>query len=214
MEQISRVGSSVRSGAVRSGHMPRPLRIEFPGALYHVTSRGNNQARIFWDDADRRSFLGALAAVVARDRFELHAYCLMGNHYHAVLGTPAANLARGMQRLNSAFAQYANARHGRSGHVFQGRYHAQLVEEEPHLLHVARYVVLNPVRAGLAAAPAGWRWSSYRATAGLERAPAFLTTAWLLGQFSADEGRARQRYAAFVADGLERTAGHGLAPAA
>ena len=194
--------------------MPRPLRIEFPGALYHVTSRGNNQARIFWDDADRRSFLGALAAVVARDRFELHAYCLMGNHYHAVLGTPAANLARGMQRLNSAFAQYANARHGRSGHVFQGRYHAQLVEEEAHLLHVARYVVLNPVRAGLAAAPAGWRWSSYRATAGLERAPAFLTTAWLLGQFSADEGRARQRYAAFVADGLERTAGHGLAPAA
>jgi REP element-mobilizing transposase RayT len=182
--------------------MPRSLRIEFPGALYHVTSRGNNQARIFWDDADRLTFLGLLGAVVARDRFELHAYCLMGNHYHAVLRTPEGNLARGMQRLNSAFAQHANSRHPRSGHLFQGRYDSRLVEEEPYLLQLARYVVLNPVRAGLVATPAAWRWSSYRATAGLELAPAFLTTSWLLEQFGADEGRARQRYRVFVAEGL------------
>jgi REP element-mobilizing transposase RayT len=193
--------------------MPRALRVEFPGALYHVASRGNNRARIFWTQLDRERFVQGLAETVARDGFEVYAYCLLGNHYHALVATPLGNLARGMQRLNSAYAQHVNKHHGRSGHVFQGRYHARLIERDAHLLELSRYVVLNPVRAGLVTSPEAWRWSSYRATAGIEPSPGFLSTAWLLGRFGTDDRRARGLYAAFVADGLGRPDAV-LAPAA
>ena len=141
--------------------MARPLRIEFEGALYHVTSRGNARQAIFLDDEDRERFLERLGKVVDRFGWLCHAYCLMTNHYHLLLETPAANLSRGMQLLNGTFTQAFNRRHGRVGHVLQGRFKGILVEKESHLLELARYVVLNPVRAGVVRHPREYGWSSY-----------------------------------------------------
>lgn len=180
--------------------MARPLRIEFPGALYHVTSRGNARQTIFSDDVDRAAFLRTLEAVSARHGWRCHAYCLMDNHYHLVVETRQATLSAGMRDLNGVVAQTYNRRHGRSGHLFQGRFHAVLVEKEGHLLELARYVVLNPCRAGLCGRPEKWRWSSYRATAGLEPCPPFVTTDWLLSQFGSPADVARSRYRSFVAE--------------
>jgi REP-associated tyrosine transposase len=178
--------------------MARDLRLEFAGALYHLTARGNEQQAIFRDDSDRRWFLKLLAREVAQQRWQCHAYCLMGNHYHLLIETTEPNLARGMRRLNSAYAQGFNHRHGRVGHLFQGRYHSVLVEKESYLLEVSRYIVLNPVRASLVCTPEEWAWSSYRATSGLEPAPAFLQVDWLLGIFSDDIAMARPAYVRFV----------------
>lgn len=182
--------------------MARALRLEFPGALYHVTSRGNAGADIFADDADRRFFLGLLARVVGRFAWLCHAFCLMGNHYHLLLETPRPNLSRGMRSLNSVYAQAFNRRWRRRGHVFQGRFHAVLVEKERHLLELARYVVLNPVRARLVPAAEAWPWSSYRAAVGTALCPPWLTLDWLLAQFADERIRAQERYRRFVADGL------------
>ena len=131
--------------------MSRPLRIEFAGAVYHVTSRGNGRKPIFRDDVDRRSFLEVLHKVNQRHHWICHAYCLMTNHYHLVIETPEGNLSRGMRQLNGVYTMYFNRRHRTVGHVFQGRFKAILVERESYLLEVCRYVVLNPVRAGSAA---------------------------------------------------------------
>ena len=160
--------------------MARPLRIEFPGALYHVTSRGNARQDIALDDEDRAAFLAVLAE--ARERFAwlVHAYCLMGNHYHLMVETPEANLSRGMRQLIGVYTQRFNRRHGRVGHLFQGRYKAILVERESYLLELCRYVVLNPVRAGLVARVEDWRWSSYAETAGRARPGGPVTTGWIL----------------------------------
>jgi REP element-mobilizing transposase RayT len=182
--------------------MARPLRIEFPGAVYHVTGRGNQQRATFADDADRELFLGVLERSVDRFSLVLHAYCLMGNHYHLLVETPAGGLGRAMRDVNGVYTQAFNRRHRTVGHLFQGRYKAILVERDSHLLELARYVVLNPVRVGLCAQPDGYRWSSYRATAGLEPAPPLLTVDWLLAQLASRPARARERYRAFVADGL------------
>jgi len=165
--------------------MARPLRIEFADALYHVTARGNLAGRIFEDDEDRRELLGILDAVVQRFNWACHAYCLMRNHYHLLIQTPEANLSRGMRQLNGVYTQKYNRRHDTPGHVFQGRFNAVVIEKESHLLEVSRYVVLNPVRAGMVKRPHEWRWSSYRATAGLCAGPRFLSTGWLLTQFGA-----------------------------
>jgi putative transposase len=182
--------------------MARALRLEFPGALYHVTSRGNAGAHIFVDDADRRFFLGLLTRVVDRFAWLCHAFCLMGNHYHLLLETPKPNLSRGMRSLNSVYAQVFNRRRGRRGHVFQGRFHAVLVEKERHLLEIARYVVLNPVRARVVPEAVAWPWSSYRAAVGAAPCPPWLTLDWLLAQFADERTRAQERYRRFVADGL------------
>ncbi len=138
--------------------MSRPLRIEFPGALYHVTARGNARRDIVEDDDDRRCFVDLLAETVQSRRWRLYAYCLMDNHYHLLVETPEPNLSRGMRQLNGVFTQRTNRRHGRVGHVFQGRYKSILVEREAYLLELCRYVVLNPVRAGMAARAGEWRW--------------------------------------------------------
>jgi REP element-mobilizing transposase RayT len=156
--------------------MARPLRIEYPGAVYHVTSRGNARQDIAADDRDRSQFLATLAHVVDRYGWLCHAYCLMGNHYHLLLETPQPNLSLGMRQLNGRYTQTYNQRHGRVGHLFQGRFAAILVEKETHLLELCRYVVLNPVRAKLVPHPRLWMWSSYRATAGEVQAPQWLTT--------------------------------------
>ena len=180
--------------------MARPLRVEFPAAVYHVTARGNERKAIFRDDEDRDRFLRQLAREVDQHRWRCHAYCLMDNHYHLVLETAEANLARGMRRLNSTYSTSFNRRHERVGHLFQGRYHAVLVEKENYMLAVSRYVVLNPVRAGLVARPADWAWSSYRATAGHQPRPAFLDIGGLLGRFAANPNAARRAYRLFVGE--------------
>jgi len=182
--------------------MARPLRIEFEGAVYHVTSRGNAQQAIFLDDEDRTRFLERLGQVVDRFEWVCHAYCLMTNHYHLLLETPAANLSRGMQLLNGTFTQGFNRRHGRVGHVLQGRFKGILVEKESHLLELARYVVLNPIRAGVVKHPRQYPWSSYRATAGDEVPAPFVTVEWILSQFDASLKRARSAYRRFVMEGL------------
>ena len=184
--------------------MSRPLRIGYPGALYHLTLRGNARGEIFLDDTDREIFLGVLGSVVERFGWRIHAYCLMGNHYHLLAETPQPDLSRGMRWLNGVYTQRFNRRHERVGHVFQGRFKAILVERDSYLLELARYIVLNPVRAGLANAAEGWRWSSYRATAGEQTAPRWLSVSWILDQFGISETPAQDRYREFVAAGIDR----------
>ena len=156
--------------------MVRPLRIEFPGATYHVTSRGNRQEDIFADDDDRRLFLQLLGAALLRGQAQLLAYCLMSNHYHLVLQTARANLSAVMRQINGTYTQRYNFKHGKAGHLFQGRYKAILVDREAYLLEVCRYVELNPLRAKLLKDPSHWPWSSLRAHLGLVDAPAWLDT--------------------------------------
>ncbi|HET9032971.1 MAG TPA: transposase [Dokdonella sp.] len=181
--------------------MARPLRLEFAGALYHVTSRGDRREAIFEDDADREQFLSVLADVVADFNWICHAYCLMTNHYHLLIETPDGNLSKGMRQLNGVFTQASNRRHARSGHLFQGRFKAILVDADSYLLELARYVVLNPVRAGMVRDPGKWPWSSYRAMIGDESAPVWLATDGLLAAFAKRRADARKRYIRFVAEG-------------
>ena len=182
--------------------MSRPLRIEFPGAVYHVTSRGNARQRIYRNDEDRQQFLSILSHVVGRYGWLCHAYCLMDNHYHLLLETPKPNLSLGMRQLNGLYTQSHNRRYRRVGHLFQGRFKAILVEKESHLLELCRYVVLNPVRAKRVKHPGKWKWSSYRATAGKAIVPDHLTVDWLLGQYGSRLQQAQEKYRASVADGM------------
>lgn len=182
--------------------MARPLRIEFPGAFYHLTARGDRREAIYEDDEDRRAFLATFAEVIEQFEWRCHAYCLMTNHYHLLVETVHANLSKGMRQLNGVFTQRSNRRHERGGHLFQGRYKAILVDADGYLQALSRYVVLNPVRAGMVAAPDDWPWSSYRATAGLAPAPSWLTTATILATFAPTKGVARDAYQRFVRDGI------------
>jgi len=183
--------------------MARPLRIEFPGAIYHVTSRGNARQDIFIDDGDRGSFLDLLSIVLERFNWLCHAYCLMGN-YHLLIETPNGNLSKGMRELNGVCTQGFNQRYRRVGHLFQGRYKAILVEKDNHLLSLCRYVVLNPVRVGLIERPEQWRWSSYRATIGLVKRVSFLTIDWILSQFDGRKRVAMEKYKRFVMEGIDK----------
>ncbi len=184
--------------------MARPLRVEYPGAVYHVTSRGNAQADIFLDDADRAMFLHTLAGVISRFGWACHAYCLMDNHYHLVIETPEANLCLGMRQLNGVYTQRFNRSHDQVGHIFQGRYKSILVERDVYLLELCRYVVLNPVRANMVKDVCQWGWSSYCATAGINNPPAWLRIDWLLSQFGKQRRRCMEQYAQFVEEGLSR----------
>ena len=141
--------------------MSRALRIEYAGALYHVTSRGDRREDIYEDDVDRQAFMELLEDVCNSYNWDCHAYCLMSNHYHLLLETPDANLSKGMRQLNGVYSQKYNVRHKKVGHVFQGRYTAILVEKESYLLELSRYIVLNPVRAKIVSKPNDWRWSNY-----------------------------------------------------
>jgi putative transposase len=179
-------------------YMSRPLRIEYEGALYHVTSRGNAGRDIFVDEKDRGSFVETIASVVNRYRFIIHAYCLMTNHYHLMVETPEGNLAAGMRQINGAYSQRFNHRHGTKGHLMQGRYKAFVVEKEGYLLELSRYIVMNPVRAGMVSSPRQWQWSSYCATAGIKEKEKFLHTGWILDSFSSSRAQAHRLYREFV----------------
>ncbi len=182
--------------------MSRPLRIEFPGGLYHVTSRGDRREVIFLDDEDRLYWLGLLGQVCQRFNWVCHAYCLMDNHFHIVVETVEGNLSAGMRQLNGVYTQWHNRTHGRVGHVFQGRFKAVVVQRESYLLELARYVVLNPVRAGLCDEPQDWPWSSYHATVGTAPKPEWLHTQWLLSQFGSKPRSARAAYVDHVRAGV------------
>lgn len=190
--------------------MSRPLRIEFPGAVYHVTSRGDRREAIFDDDVDRQLFMDTTGAALDRYHGCALAYCLMGNHYHLVLQTRRANLSLLMRHINGVFTQVYNRRHQKTGHLFQGRFKAILIDRDAYLLEVCRYVDLNPVRAGMVTHPADWLWSSYRAHVGSEVAPVWLDRAsvhgYLLGHEVGnhrDTRRAALRYARLVAQGKD-----------
>ena len=185
--------------------MARPPRLEFDGAIYHITSRGNALGRIFFADRDRERFLEVFGEVVDRYGWLCHAYCLMSNHYHLLIETPDSNLSRGMRQINGIYTQWINREYGRTGHVFQGRFKSILVEKESHLLELARYVVLNPVRANMVHSPREWQWSSYSATAGLGEIPGFLSVGWLLAQFDIDPSGAMHCYRKFVQQGRDVT---------
>jgi putative transposase len=182
--------------------MARPLRIEYSGAIYHITARGNDKKAIYRDDADREAFLEILAKVNKKYHWYCHAYCLMNNHYHLVIETPDGNLSIGMRQLNGVYTQAYNRRHNRVGHILQGRYKAILIQKESHLLEVTRYVVLNPVRAKAIKKPEDWQWSSYRGTAGLSKPHEALTNQWILGQFGDMTATARKKYIEFVDAGI------------
>jgi len=181
--------------------MSRPVRIEFPDALYHVSARGDRREAIFEDDQDRQAFLLTLEQVVTQFNWLCYAWCLMDNHYHLLIQTPDGNLSKGMRQLNGVTTQTSNRRHRRVGHLFQGRFKAILVDKDAYLLELSRYIVLNPVRAGRVKAPADWPWSSYRATVGLEPAAPWLAIDGVLSQFARRRSLAQQRYAQFVSAG-------------
>ncbi len=190
--------------------MARPLRIEFQGAVYHVTSRGDRRESIFADDEDRLSFLAVVEQALSRFDAHMLAYCLMGNHYHFVLRTHQANLSRLMRHVNGVYTQAFNRRHGKVGHLLQGRYNAILVDRDAYLLEVCRYVELNPVRARSVDAPEGWPWSSHRAHVGASDAPAWLDIEELHGCLlgrravtAGDHRRAVRRYAEWVASAVD-----------
>ncbi|GBD97382.1 MAG TPA: helix-turn-helix domain-containing protein [Nitrospirae bacterium] len=182
--------------------MARPLRIEYDGAVYHVTSRGNAGKPIFKDNLDRSIFLETLHKANKRHNLLCHAYCLMNNHYHLIIETPDGNLSKGMRQINGVYTQSFNRQHNKAGHVFQGRYKAILIQKESHLIEVCRYVVLNPVRAKAVKRPEDWKWSSYRATAGMEKPHSSLTTDWITGQFAIRKMTAQKKYREFVAAGV------------
>lgn len=184
------------------GRMSRPLRLKFPGALYHVTARGDLQRAIYLDDSDRYAWLDILARMCARYNFVVHGFCQMTNHYHLLIETPDANISAGMRQLNGQYSQYFNRRHQVVGHVFQGRYDAVLVQKESHLRELARYVVLNPVRARMVSDPSGWPWSSYALMIQQAAAPAWLHTEWLLAQFGVSREEAIAAYQRFVLAGI------------
>ena len=188
-----------------SPHMSRPLRIEFPGAIYHVTSRGDRREPIYHDDADRQCQLGVLAQALSRFDASVLAYCLMGNHFHLVLQTHSGRLSQLMRHLNGVYTQAFNRRHGLSGHLFQGRFKALLVDRDSYLVRLCRYVERNPVAAALVARPADWPWSSCRAHLRLAPAPPWLAIdelhGLMLGHEPAsehDRATASGRYAGLV----------------
>ncbi len=205
--------------------MARPLRIERPGGWYHLTARGNERRPIFRDDGDRKHFCQLLAEMVDRFHVRLHSYVLMENHYHLILELREANLSRAAQWLNLSYSVWFNRRHGRSGHLFQGRFKSVIVSREEWALALSRYVHLNPVRVGslglskqeqrrirkgLSEAPTAtrvnqriaalrrYRWSSYGAYIGLAKRPEWLECDGILGLGGGKRGQQRECYRDYV----------------
>lgn len=183
--------------------MGRPLRIEYPGALYHITSRGNEKKEIFLDSHDREKFLEILEDYHERHGILIHSYVLMHNHYHLILETPKGNLLKVMHGINGGYTGYFNRRHGRVGHLFQGRYKGILVDKDTYLLELSRYVHLNPMRAKIVERPELYEWSSYRGYIGKDKEKRWMEYSWVLSKFGRDKSTARRNYRKYVEEGLE-----------
>jgi putative transposase len=160
---------------------------EVPGGFHHVTARGNRRNTLFHDERDYLRLLRHLATAVERFGWLCHAFCLLPNHYHLLVETPAPNLGRGMLVVNGSYARYVNWRYKLDGHAFQGPYHDEHVEHDGHLLTTCRYIARNPVEAGLCARPEDWRWSSYRATVGLDSCPPYLRVDTVRNAFGSEQ---------------------------
>lgn len=184
--------------------MPRPLRIIPPNSTHHVTARGVRQLPVFFDDVDFAYYVELLGRTAVRFGWLVPSYCLIPNHVHLLVFTPAGNLSQGIQWLHGTYAQWFNRRHGLRGHVFDGRFHSKLVEGEEYRLNVQRYIEMNPVWAGLCAHPAQWRWGSHRAIMGLTLAPAWLDARTTLSWFGVTPEVARRRYERFVLEAPPR----------
>lgn len=183
--------------------MSRSLRIQYPGAIYHVMTLGNDRKSIFLDERDRRFFLHSLAAILDEYNAVLYAYCLMSTHYHLLVETRDPNLAMLMRQVNGIYSRWFNHRHVQVGHVFKGRYVSRLVERQTYLLEVSRYIALNPVRAGMVRRPELFAWSGYRATAGYDPSPEWLSRGAVLEMVGGRNRRERERrYRGFVLEGL------------
>ncbi len=178
--------------------MVRPLRIQYPGAVYHVITRGNDKRDLFRTDEDRIDFLSNLGDCLALHNVACHAYCLMGHHHHLMIETPDGNLSQFMHDLNGNYAMGFHTRHGTSGHLYEGRFKSFVIEKEPYGLAVIAYIVNNPVKDGFVDHPQGWPWSSYGATAGIVRAPDWLETEFTLGLFGKKRSEAQRKYREFV----------------
>lgn len=184
--------------------MARPLRITYPDAYYHITSRGNEQRDIFKSQNDREKFLIYLESATERYGAVIHAYCLMSNHFHLLLETPRANLSEIMRHIVGAYTTYFNIKRKRAGHLFQGRYKAILVEADEYAAELSRYIHLNPVRAGIVALPEEYKWSSYQSYISLVPLPKWLKTEFILGYFGQRGATARKKYKEFVEDLVEK----------
>ncbi len=181
--------------------MARPLRLEFAGALYHITSRGNERKPIYLDESDFEGFLKILGDVCERYNWVIHSFCLMTNHYHLLVETPDANLSKGMRQLNGVYTQWFNRKHRRVGHLFQGRYKAILVDKDAYLLELNRYIVLNPIRAKMVDSLSDWPWSSWNYVMGQEPIPQWLAVDKLLLQFAKYKAIAKRKFAQLVEQG-------------
>ena len=178
--------------------MTRPLRIQFPGAFYHVTARGNERKNIFRNNGDRKQFLTYLKSAYERYGAVIHVFCLMNNHYHIFLETPRANLSQIMLHINGAYTNYFNIRHKRRGHLFQGRYKAIVVDTDSYAGELSRYIHLNPVRAGLTDVPEKYNWSSYRFYLVRKNKPEWIRTDYILAYFKGNGSLPEKRYQEFV----------------
>ncbi|MBO1223308.1 MAG: transposase [Candidatus Scalindua sediminis] len=183
--------------------MARPLRLEFKGAFYHVTSRGNLRDKIFFDDKDREKFLEILRRTKERYVYVLHSYALMENHYHLFLETPRANVSQIMQNINTSYTVYINKKHKRFGHLFQGRFKGIIVDKETYLIVLSRYIHLNPVRAGIVKNPEDYKWTSYRKYIGVYNGKdSIVDAAETLSYFSKTKTAAIKAYREFVEEGI------------
>jgi REP element-mobilizing transposase RayT len=178
--------------------MARPLRVEYPGAFYHVINRGNGGENIFRGIRDRIKFLDYLETAIERFSLRIYAYCLMTNHYHILLETQFPNLSQAIQWLNVSYAGYFNRKYKRNGHLFQGRFKSILVEADEYLKELTRYIHLNPVRANLVEHPDEYKWSSYSKVTANAKTPEWLESTWLLSQFGAKRKQAIANYKKFV----------------
>ena len=185
--------------------MARPLRIEYPNAFYHITSRGNERRAIFRSKGDYERLLSYFESATERYGARIHCFCLMPNHYHLLLETPRANLRRILHHLNTSYTNYFNVKMERVGHLFQGRYRAILFEKDTYALELSRYIHLNPVRAHLVKDPSLYPWSSYLAYVEGEGRWGWLERKFILGQFSSNERKARRRYHAFIREGMVKS---------
>ena len=181
--------------------MPRPLRVQAPNTTYHVTGHSTDRWRLFVAHRDREHLIEIFSGVVEKCEWTCLGFCLMDTHYHFLFRAAHANIAAGMQVLNSRYAQAFNQRHARPGHLFRARYNAVVVEHAGHLLWVVRYIARNPVEAGLCAAPSDWQWSSYPGLVGEGTRWSFLARDEVFGLFGADEAVAAARLRLLVEGG-------------